>query len=70
MDALLKQGRMAVDGQGRLKAYREAQELFQKDMPWVPLYHVSTFTAHRALLHGVAIGPTGIVRYDNVWKAE
>jgi peptide/nickel transport system substrate-binding protein len=70
MDALLKQGRMAADSQGRLKAYREAQELFQKEMPWVPLYHVSTFTAHRTLLRGVAIGPTGIVRYDKVWKAE
>ncbi|MFI5183722.1 MAG: ABC transporter substrate-binding protein, partial [Vicinamibacteria bacterium] len=70
MDALLKQGRMAADSQGRLRAYHEAQELFQKEMPWVPLYHVSTFTARRVLLQGLAIGPTGIVRYDKAWKAE
>jgi ABC-type transport system substrate-binding protein len=69
MDSLLKQGRMAVEGHGRMKAYREAQELFQKEMPWVPLYHVSMFTVHRVGLRGIAIGATGIARYDKAWKS-
>jgi peptide/nickel transport system substrate-binding protein len=70
MDGLLKQGRMAIDGHGRMKAYREAQELFQKEMPWVPLYHASMFTAHRVALQGIALGATGIVRYDKAWKSH
>ncbi len=52
----------------RLALYREAQELFQKDMPFVPLYHSSVFTAHRRDVRGVVIGPTGILRFDKAWK--
>ena len=47
MDSLLKQGRRASDPGERAVIYRQAQALFQKDMPWVPLYHVSAFTAYR-----------------------
>lgn len=70
MDALLKRGRRAPDIEGRTKAYREAQELFQRDMPWVPLYHVSVFTAYRRSVGGLAIGATGILRYDKAWKSS
>jgi peptide/nickel transport system substrate-binding protein len=70
MDAVLKRGRMAPDEDTRARVYREAQELFQRDMPWVPLYHVSTFTAHRSVVRDLAVGATGVLRYDRVWKAE
>jgi ABC-type transport system substrate-binding protein len=68
MDALLKQGRRGRDQKERVASYREAQSLFQKDMPWVPLYHVSVFTAYRRIVRGLVVGPTGIPRYDKVWK--
>lgn len=68
MDALLKRARLGGDGEARLSAYREAQQLFQKDMPWVPLYHGSVFTAHRRVVRGLSVGPTGILRYDKAWK--
>jgi peptide/nickel transport system substrate-binding protein len=70
MDALLKQGRRASDPGERAAIYRQAQELFQKDMPWVPLYHVSVFTAHRRSVHGLSVGPTGVLRYEKAWKTE
>lgn len=70
MDSLLKRGRMAADPEERVAIYREAQELFQRDMPWIPLYHVSVFTASRRTVKGLALGPTGVLRYDKVWKAE
>jgi ABC-type transport system substrate-binding protein len=70
MDALLKRARMGGDGEVRLTAYREAQELFQKDMPWIPLYHGSVFTAYRRLVRGLSASPTGILRYDKAWKLE
>jgi peptide/nickel transport system substrate-binding protein len=69
MDALLKRGRMLGDAQERAAVYREAQELFQKHMPWVPLYHVSVFTAHRKNVRDLVAGPTGTLRYDRAWKA-
>jgi len=68
MDAVLEQGRRGRDQKERAASYREAQTLFQKDMPWVPLYHVSIFTAHRRHLRGLVAGPTGIPRYDKAWK--
>jgi peptide/nickel transport system substrate-binding protein len=68
MDGLLKQGRREGDPRARETAYRAAQALFQRDMPWVPLYHVSVLTAYRRSLRGIVIDPTGTVRFDRVWK--
>jgi ABC-type transport system substrate-binding protein len=68
MDAALKRGRMGSDPDSRLSAYQDAQSLFQKDMPWIPLYHGSVFTVHRRTLRGLNLGPTGLVRYDKAWK--
>lgn len=70
MDALLKRARMGGDSEARLAAYREAQQLFQKDMPWVPLYHGSVFTVYRRGVRGLGVGPTWILRYDKAWKLE
>jgi len=68
MDALLSRGRRSGDAEQRAGIYREAQEVFQKDMPWVPLYHVPVFMAYRRALHGVTVSPTGILRYEKAWK--
>ena len=68
MDGLLKRARMDSAPATRLARYREVQELFQRDMPFVPLYHSSVFTAHRREVRGLVVGPTGILRYDKAWK--
>ena len=68
MDGLLKRARMESAPAARLALYREAQELFQTDMPFVPLYHSSVFTVHRRDVRGLVIGPTGILRFDKAWK--
>jgi len=68
MDALLKRGRMAAGLEERRAIYQEAQRLFRRDMPWVPLYHVSIFTAYGRSIQGLSPGPTGIIRYDKAWK--
>jgi ABC-type transport system substrate-binding protein len=68
MDGLLKRARMDSAPNARLALYRRAQELSQHDMPFVPLYHSSIFTAHRREVRGLVISPTGIPRYDKAWK--
>jgi ABC-type transport system substrate-binding protein len=68
MDGLLKRARMEKAPQTRLALYHQAQELFQTDMPFVPLYHSALFTAHRRDVRGVVVGPTGIPRFDKAWK--
>ena len=68
MDALLEQGRRARGQQERTVRYVAAQNLFHKDAPWVPLYHVSSLTAYRKDVQGLVVGTTGLLRYDKVWK--
>lgn len=68
MDTLLERGRRGHGPEERKASYRGAQELFQKEMPWVPLYHVSVFTAYRREVQGLVVGTTGLLRYDKVWK--
>jgi ABC-type transport system substrate-binding protein len=70
MDGLLKRARMERGRQARDALYRRAQSLFQEDMPFVPLYHASVFTARRQEVSGLVASPTGIVDYENVSKRE
>ena len=69
MDRLLKRARMESAPRTRLALYRQVQELFQTEMPFVPLYHASAFTARRQEVRGLIIGPTGLLRFDKAWKA-
>lgn len=68
LQALLDRGRRTGDPEERRGIYLELQDLFQKEMPWVPLYHVSSFTAYRASVQGLATEPTGLVHFDRAWK--
>jgi ABC-type transport system substrate-binding protein len=70
MDLLLKRARMESAPRTRLSLYRQAQELFHEEMPFVPLYHASVFTAHREEVRGLIVGPTGLLRYGKVWKTQ
>jgi peptide/nickel transport system substrate-binding protein len=69
MDALLKLGRRVSTLSERTSVYERAQELFQRDMPWVPLYHVSVFTAARHDVEGLMAGPTGLLHYATAHRA-
>ena len=69
MDTLLKRGRRGGGPAERLAAYEEAQALFQRDMPWAPLCHVSIFLASRRPVRGLIVDSTGLLRYDKTWKA-
>jgi len=70
MDSLLKRAQKGADTEERRLVYHEVQELFQRHMPWIPLYHVSVFTAYRPAVRGLTVGPTGLLRYDKTWKLE
>jgi ABC-type transport system substrate-binding protein len=70
MDLLLKRARMESAPRTRLSLYRQARELFQEEMPFVPLYHASVFTARRQEVRGLIVGPTGLLRYDKAWKTR
>jgi peptide/nickel transport system substrate-binding protein len=68
MDLLLRRARRESAVQARLALYRQVQDLFQAQMPFVPLYHASVFTARRRGVRGLVIGPTGLMRFEKAWK--
>jgi peptide/nickel transport system substrate-binding protein len=68
MESLLRQGRRGSDARERMRTYAEVQRLFQREMPWVPLYHVEVFVAHRATVQGLVVDPTGILRCHQAWR--
>jgi peptide/nickel transport system substrate-binding protein len=70
MDTLLKRAQKGANTEERGLVYHDVQELFQRHMPWIPLYHVSVFTAYRPVVRGLTVGPTGLLRYDKAWKLE
>jgi peptide/nickel transport system substrate-binding protein len=70
MDRLLKRARMESGRQARAALYRRAESLFQEEMPFVPLYHASVFTARRQEVIGLVATPIGIVDYENVSKRK
>ncbi len=70
MDSLLEQGRRGATQRERVHGYELAQALFQRDMPWIPLYHVATVTAQRRSVRGLREDATGIMRFDQAWKKE
>lgn len=67
MDGLLNRARMESAPRTRLALYRQAQALFQEEMPFVPLYHASVFIARRQEVNGLVIGPTGFLRFEKAW---
>jgi len=69
MDNLLKRARRENASRIRVQLYRQVAELFLREMPFVPLYHASTFTARRHGVRGLVIGPTGLLRLDKAWKS-
>jgi peptide/nickel transport system substrate-binding protein len=70
MDRLLKRARMESASQTRDTLYRRVHALFQEEMPFVPLFHASVFTARRQGVNGLVAAPTGILSYGKAWKTE
>ncbi len=68
MDDLLGQARRGTSQHERSQGYLQAQALFQKDMPFVPLYHVAVFTAARRSVQGLAASSGAFPRYEKTWK--
>jgi len=67
---LLLAGRRAVDPAERAPLYREAQEIIQRDAPWVPLVHTMELAAMRRNVAGYRLHPTGRVLLSRVWLSR
>jgi dipeptide transport system substrate-binding protein len=62
-DALTTQGRKQTDVKSRTATYKKAQELFSRQLPWVPLAHATVFRVLSKNVEGYAINPMGIENF-------
>jgi peptide/nickel transport system substrate-binding protein len=54
------------DIQGRIKLYNEAQEIFQQEAPWIPLFHTKIFLVYNSKIKGVIFYPSSMISYHKV----
>jgi dipeptide transport system substrate-binding protein len=58
-DKLVEQARLEPRQSARAVLYRQAQQLFHKEAPWVPIAHSTVFRAHSPNLLGYVLNPLG-----------
>lgn len=56
---LTLQGKLTTDQSKRKALYLKAQEIFQQEVPWVPIAHATIFRAIRPNVRGYKIHPIG-----------
>ncbi len=65
-DALVIRAKLSYDQAVREKLYRQAQEIFKSEAPWVPLAHSVVFMATRKEVEGFKMDPLGRHPFDHV----
>jgi dipeptide transport system substrate-binding protein len=65
-DALVSRAKLTYDQEIRERLYREAQEIFKREAPWVPLAHSIVFMASRDEVEGFKMDPLGRHPFDHV----
>jgi len=69
-DALVTQARRLTDRGERERLYREAQVIFNREAPWVPIAHSVVFMATRAEVQGFVMDPLGRHAFEGVSLKE
>ncbi|MEK7433951.1 MAG: ABC transporter substrate-binding protein [Cyanobacteriota bacterium] len=67
MDKYLDDAKKEMDPKKRTDLYMSAQEVFHKDVPWVPLFHSTQIVAFRKEFQGYKLHPTGAKIFKNVF---
>lgn len=70
MDAVLDEARGEVDLNKRRELYRQANEIFRRDVPYVFIYHLNEMKAYRNELKGFPHIPDGMMRFEQVYLDE
>jgi dipeptide transport system substrate-binding protein len=65
-DGLVTRAKLTYDQEMREKLYTQAQEIFKREAPWVPLAHSVVFMAERDEVEGFKMDPLGRHPFDHV----
>lgn len=65
---LLDKGQTTMDPRQRERIYLDALDVLQRDVPWIPLFHLIDNLACRRRIHGLFFTPLGQVIFREVTK--
>ena len=70
MQAVLEQARATSDREKRISLYQEAQRIFHKDVPWVPLAHAKQILVINKKVKNLKLQPLNWKYFRQIWIEE
>jgi peptide/nickel transport system substrate-binding protein len=68
-NALLAKARTTADQATRATFYKQAQQIFANDAPWIFMFHSNFVTAARKNVQGITLNPdTNVLHLKDAWK--
>jgi ABC-type transport system substrate-binding protein len=67
-DRLLDQARGSADPEQRNALYKQAQTIFKRERPWMPMAHSSIYIPVRRDVKGFVMAANGSVDFEGVWR--
>lgn len=67
-DALVDAARAEVDEPKRLALFEQAQLIFKRERPWMPMAHSSVYIPLRKDVQGFVMAPNGSVDFEGVFR--
>jgi peptide/nickel transport system substrate-binding protein/dipeptide transport system substrate-binding protein len=67
-DALVEAARTEVDVNKRLALIEQAQEVFKRERPWIPMAHSTVYIPIRKDVKGFIMAPNGTVDFEGVYR--
>ena len=67
-DALVESARAEVDVTKRLALIEQAQEVFKRERPWIPMAHSTVYIPIRKDVKGFIMAPNGTVDFEGVYR--
>jgi peptide/nickel transport system substrate-binding protein len=67
MDEILDAARGSVDRDHRRELYRQSLEVFNRDFPYIFIYHPQEMKAYRNEVQGYRHIPDSMMRFEDVW---
>lgn len=70
LDDLLTRARASVDQAERRELYRQTNEIYAEEVPYLFLYHMAEIKAFRNELQGYRHIPDSMMRFEDVWLSN
>ncbi|MXY29306.1 hypothetical protein F4Y59_14240 [Candidatus Poribacteria bacterium] len=67
MQDVLERARASTDQEERVSLYQEAQQIFHKDAPWVPLAHAQQILVINKKVKGLKLHPLMWKYFRQIW---